>query len=434
MQLEDIAQSALERTKAPSLSIAAVRDGEVVFTQAFGDAAAGSVYNIASVTKQFTAACVLLLARDGKLSLGDRVSRWFPNLTRASDITLEHLLSHTSGYPDYYPLSFADEEKLHDMTPSAIVQRYATQELQFEPGSAYSYSNTGYHIAGLIIERVTGAAFEDFLTQRVLRPAALNETFFNDPPRRTPSHVSGCTRYCLGPQRDAAGERAGWMWASGGLASTARDIAAWHTVLMSEKLLTRDELAVMTRPFKLNDGSASVMALGWFAETRGGRRVIQHSGGMSGFVSQTVVSLEERCSVVALTNGDHVPIGAIASELFEELLPGAKPPAPPAPADPYAAQAAARRWIDAFANAGIDDARLTSEFETFLTQGRKADAQAGLREAGDVRSVEAVTSGERGGMAWHRVRVTFDNALGDAVFRETEAGALAEFNLYPALR
>jgi hypothetical protein len=237
----------------------------------------------------------------------------------------------------------------------------------------------------------------------------------------------------LGPQRDAAGERAGWMWASGGLASTARDLAKWHTALMRGELLTPDELRTMTRPFRLNDGSDAPMALGWFAENRGGNSVIQHSGGMSGFVSQTIVSLDERCSVAALTNGDHVPIGAIATQLFEVVLRGAKAPVPPPPANPQDAEASTRRWIDAFANGNADDSSLTPEFRTFLTQERIADAQTGIREAGSVRGVEAITSGERGAMAWHRVRVTFENATADAVFRQTDDGVLAEFSLSPAL-
>jgi hypothetical protein len=153
---------------------------------------------------------------------------------------------------------------------------------------------------------------------------------------------------------------------------------------------------------------------------------------MSGFVSQTIVSLDERSSVVALTNGDHVPIGAIAAQLFEQVLPGSQAPPPPAPANAQEAEKAARRWIDAFAGANVDDASLTPEFQTFLTPERKADAQIGVREAGGVRSMHAMTSGERGGMAWHRVRVTFEKKAADAVFRQTDDGILAEFNLYPA--
>ncbi|HEY9181497.1 MAG TPA: serine hydrolase domain-containing protein, partial [Candidatus Baltobacteraceae bacterium] len=112
-----IVQRALKNTGAPSLSIAAVVDGKTAYCKAFGDATSESVYSIASITKQFTAACVLLLVREGRLALDDPVAKWFPEVTAAGKITIYHLLTHTSGLSDYYPLSFADEEKQHAAAP-----------------------------------------------------------------------------------------------------------------------------------------------------------------------------------------------------------------------------------------------------------------------------------------------------------------------------
>jgi hypothetical protein len=201
---------------------------------------------------------------------------------------------------------------------------------------------------------------------------------------------------------------------------------------MNGQLLTGEELAIMTRPATLKDPGPSQPALGWFCERRGDRRIIQHSGGVAGFSSQTIVSLDRRCSVVVLANGDYVQTGAIASELFEQLVPGAKPPDAVKPEDPDHARAAAAAWIDALrADSPPDAALLTPEFHAFLDASHLDDARSGLREAGEVQKYCPIASGERGGMAWYRVRCDFPNRRADAVFRETADGRLAEFMLYP---
>lgn len=428
--IDDIVETALQRTAGPSIAVAAIRNGELIYARALGSAKPESLYNIASVTKQFVAACVLLLAREGKLSLDDVAGKYFPHLTQAGRITIRHLLSHTSGYPDYYPLGYADSEKLAPAAPGAIVDRYASLDLQFEPGSTWSYSNTGYHIAGLIIERVSGIPLAEFITSRLLRPAGMKTAFFNDPPSVTSAHAPGYSRFALGPLRPAPGEQAGWMWASGGLAASAWDLAAWHIALMEQRILTAAELQIMTTPVILADGTASATALGWFAEKRGPYDVVHHSGGLSGYAAQTIVALKERTSVVVLSNGDHVQSILIGNTIFEQLLPGARTPialgqvegdAPPR----------VMRWLDAFANGEVDRKALTSDVEAFLTPERLGDAQRGLNSFGARASAGLLAEGERGGMSWTKCRVFFTGGAADVFIRETSDGLLAEFNTYP---
>jgi len=429
-KLDAIFERALQNTLAPSLSVAATRDGRIAYVKSFGSSP-DSVYCIASVTKQFTSACVMRLVRAGVLSLDDRVDRWFPALTRAGDITIRDLLAHSSGYPDYYPLGFADEEKLHDTAPQTIVERYATRELQFEPKTAWSYSNTGYHIAGLIVERVTGRPFGEVLTEYVLRPSGMSASYFNDPPARKPQQVEGYTRFCLGPLRPADAERAGWTYASGAIASTSRDLATWHAALMRRDVFDEREIAEMTSPYTFKDGSHSALGLGWFVEKRGPHDTIHHNGGIAGFSSQTIVSLKERCSVVVLANGDHVPTGPIATQAFEAILPGAAAPALPPVANSAHAEDTANRWLAQFRDTEFDRARLEPELDGYLTAERIDDARRGLREAGEPLGLHAIAAGERGGMPWYRVRTTFAAGKADVVLRETASRNLAEFNVYP---
>lgn len=438
--IDDIAERALDATRGPSLNVALVRDGKIAYRRAFGNdrkepnraASKKTVYNIASVTKQFTAASVMLLARDGKLSLEDRVARYFPNLTRAADVTIEHLLTHTSGYFDYYPLGFPDPEKLADTTPDAIVARYAGGSLQFEPGSACSYSNTGFHIAGRIVELVSGTPFGEFLETRVLRPSGMDDSFFNDPQGVTPAHALGYTRFCLGPLRRAEHERAAWMFSSGGIAATAEDLARWICGYFDNRLLAQEEVARMTTSFVLNDGTPSNSGLGLFIERRGDFPSLAHGGGLAGFATQIIFSLERRCAAVVFANGDHVVSGRVASLAFERLLPGAVPPAGVGAGGTECVGEAAR-WFERFSGGNVDRALLSREFDAYLTQTHLDDAQAGLASLGRGRAFERLAGGERGGMPWARVRAFCDNGNADVVLRVGDTGELAEFNVYPVV-
>src|SRR4029079_305538 len=142
---------------------------------------ANTSFAIGSITKQFTCACVLLLAEDGKLAVSDPVSKYYPHLTQAEVITLLDLMNHTSGYPDYYPLDFVDRRLEKPITLDALLNDYAGAKLDFKTGSRYSYSNTGYILLGGIIEKVTGEKFGDFLQRRILSPVGMKHSHFGTP-------------------------------------------------------------------------------------------------------------------------------------------------------------------------------------------------------------------------------------------------------------
>jgi len=157
-------QAVLDVTGAPSASIAVVRSGEIVYERAYGDgrvdprtpATPSMRYAIGSVSKQFTATAVLLLDEEGKLSLDDKVAKWFPQLTGASEVSLRQLLSMTSGYQDYWPQDYVFSDMQRPATARTILQRWASTALDFAPGTKWQYSNTNYVIAAAIVERVTG--------------------------------------------------------------------------------------------------------------------------------------------------------------------------------------------------------------------------------------------------------------------------------------
>ena len=160
-RIDDIATKALADTGAPSASIAIVKDGQIAAVRAYGQARLDPPtsatpemrYSIGSVSKQFLAGAILLLVQDGKLSLDDHVSRFLPSLTRSNEITIRQLLSHTSGYEDYYPLDYVAPFMQQPVTPQGILERFAGKPLNFEPGTQWQYSNTNYAVAGQFSRR-----------------------------------------------------------------------------------------------------------------------------------------------------------------------------------------------------------------------------------------------------------------------------------------
>ena len=311
-RIDAVANKALADTGAPSASVAVVKDGKIAYVKAYGNArlepaTAASPemrYSIGSVSKQFLAGALLLLVQEGKLSLDDRVGRFLPSLTRASDITLRQLLSHTSGYQDYYPLDYVAPFMLEPVTAEGILDRWAKKPLDFEPGSEWQYSNTNYVVAGRILEKVGGIPLMAFLESRIFRPLGMQSPIDLDAYPLTGSDAAGYTRFGLGPLRAAQPEARGWLYAAGELAMTARDLAAWDQSLLEGKLLKSTALQEMMKPARLNNGAPVNYALGVGISNASGHPRLGHGGAVSGFVSANAVWLDEGIAVVALTNLD----------------------------------------------------------------------------------------------------------------------------------
>src|SRR6202050_1126356 len=206
---------------APSVSIAVVEHGQLAYAKAFGKASLGpdrtadahTRYAVGSVSKQFTAAAILLLAEQGKLSLDDKVSKSFPDLTRANEITVRELLSHTSGYEDYAPQDYMIPEWTKPVTPDEILDKWAKKPLNFDPGTRWQYSNTNYVLAGRIFEKASGQQLMPFLKKTFFAPLHM-DTAGDCSVDKTPQDGIAYTRYALGPARPALREGAGWYFAA----------------------------------------------------------------------------------------------------------------------------------------------------------------------------------------------------------------------------
>src|SRR6185369_4684424 len=244
-KIDSLANDALMKSGVPSASIAVVKDGKIVYLNAYGSArlepktpaTSGMRYSIGSISKQFTAAAMLLLQEEGKLSLDDKVGKFIPDLTRANEVTIRHLLSHTSGYQDYWPQDYVMPTMLQPVTAAKILDLWAKKPLDFDPGTKWQYSNTNYVIAGVIIEKVSGKPLLQFLKEKIFSPLGMASVANIDEKRLGDTDPTGYMRYALGPLRVAPKEGPGWLFAAGELAMTAEDLAKWNISIMDQKLL-----------------------------------------------------------------------------------------------------------------------------------------------------------------------------------------------------
>src|ERR1700722_13629087 len=242
--LDERISAALRSSGAPSVSVAVVQQGETTYAKAFGQsniaenraADTSTRYAIGSVSKQFTAAALLLLAERGKISLDDKVAKYFPDLTQAREVTIRELLSHTSGYEDYAPQDYIIPDWTRATTPGAIMDQWGKKPLNFVPGTHWQYSNTNYVIAGQIFEKVSGEPLLAFLKDKIFQPLEMSSP--GDITEHQPGDASAYTRFALGPPRPVAREGPGWMSAAGELAMTPSDLVRWDIAFIQQKLLS----------------------------------------------------------------------------------------------------------------------------------------------------------------------------------------------------
>jgi CubicO group peptidase (beta-lactamase class C family) len=409
-RIDAIAAKVMEETAVPSVSLAVIKDGEIAYVHAYGNASLDSAtparpemrYCIGSVSKQFLAMAMLLLAEDGKLKLDDPVARYLPDLTRAKDVTLRQLLSHTSGYRDYYPLDYVAPFMTGPVTPDEILERFARIPLDFEPGTQWQYSNTNFVVAGRIVEKVTGMPLMSFLEKRIFQPLGMRSPIDLDAQSLADCDAKGYTRFGLGPVRPVRPEGHGWLYAAGELAMTGRDLALWDLALMEGKLLRPALLDEMIKPTRLKNGAPTNYGLGIGISNAGGHPRLQHGGAVSGFVSLNTVWLDQGAAVVVLCNldGSSAP-GSIANQIGPLLLAEKQDPQ----AAPQLEQA--RRIFSQLQDGAVDRSLLTSDANFYFTPEVLADAASSLKPLGPPATFEQTSMSLRGGMTSRNFQIKF---------------------------
>lgn len=418
------------------LSVAIMREGQIVFAKAYGQrlidpplpVETETCFAVASVTKQFTCACVLLLAEEGKLSFHERVSKYLPHLARADDITLLDLMQHTSGYPDYYPLDFVDRRLARPISRDELLKQYAGGKLHFEPGSRFSYSNTGYIALGAIVEKVSGRSFGDFLTERILKPVGMQHSRFGEPDGLA-SVATGYNAFALDPPEPAQREAAGWIDAAGGLWASASDLLKWDLALAGGKVLKTATFEQMIAPRKLTTGKTSNYGCGLRSEIRDGDLILSHTGGVSGFASYNAILPRTRSGLVVLSNAEHVstvPLRTLLLDLVLKDIAAKETPPVPTIAGPDAKDVI-RRYFAELQAGRIDRTLLGEEFSHFMTDERVQSGGARLKDLGESLDVSIPSpAGERGGMEVVQAQLKFKTTTLRASLYRTPDGKIQQ--------
>jgi CubicO group peptidase (beta-lactamase class C family) len=425
--IDNAANAALTKTGVPAVSIAIVRDGAIVYTKAYGMQRAGQParadarYEIASISKQFTAAAILLLAEDGKLSLDDRVGKYLPGLTRANDVKIRQLLSHTSGYRDFWPQDFPFIDMQKPVTPTEILDRWAKVPLDFEPGARWQYSNTGYVAAGLIVEQVAGKKLLDLLYERVFTRLGMHPV--DQDSGMTAADPVGHHRFALGPVRPADPPAPGWLYAAGELAMSASDLARWDISVIDRSVLRPASYDDQQRIVLLTDGASSNYGLGVDVGIVKGHRRISHGGEAVGFLSENRIYPEDRAAIVVLDNADFGNAHTVIADAIQNIL--------------FADAgdvSRARALYAALRDGKADRAAFTANGNFFFTPQVLADYRASLAPLGEPKSFVRTNSALRGGFTSEAYRLDFGTRQLSIVLRAEPGanGKIEQFTVYPA--
>lgn len=319
----------LERTRAPGAAIAVVENNRVVYRKAYGlrdrerslKADVDTLYEIGSITKQFTAAAILQLQEEGRLDIDDKLAKYLPDAPHAGEITLRQLLSHTSGLPEYLDGPDIEDVATKPATFAQLMARVAGKPLVFAPGSRMTYNNTGYILLGRVIEVVSGESYRDYVRRHLLDRAGMSHT-------HTVADESKLRNMAVGYRiKDGVLERAPTIhdsvgWSAGDLVSTLDDVAKWSRALADGKIVSAKSYREMTTATAIAQGTSDY-GLGLFVDSVRDQPRIGHTGGSFGFTTANEYFPRQHVRIIAFTNlaANPEPGETITNAIFDDLFP-----------------------------------------------------------------------------------------------------------------
>jgi CubicO group peptidase (beta-lactamase class C family) len=327
--IDDYVARQMQQQQIPGVSLAVVQGGRTVKLQGYGFAdlelkvpvTPDTVFEIGSITKQFVAAAIMTLVEQGRINLNEPASRYLPDLPSAwREVTIVQLLTHTSGIPDFEEILGYEAYRV-PTTSQQLIAVAAAKPMDFLPGTQWQYSNTGYYLLGLIIEKVSGAPYGLLLEKQILGPAGMTRTRSSTPTEVIAGRASG---YALADgrlvNRDAMQPTA--VGGAGDLVSTTGDLVKWNALLEAQPVLAKESYARMWANQSLTDGSPSGYGFGWFVSPVRGHRAQEHSGGTAGFSSDILRLPDDRVTVIVLTNSYDANPAGMAGHIAAQFVPG----------------------------------------------------------------------------------------------------------------
>lgn len=433
-EIDDYVRAQIKARNIPGISIAVVRDGKLVKAQGYGmanlelssPATENTVYQLASVTKQFTATAIMMLVEEGKLSLDDKVTAILEGLPATwSNVTLRHLLNHTSGIKSYTNLEGFSKNVRKDYTPQEIVKLVADAPLEFAPGDKWAYNNTGYVLLGMIIEKVSGKSYGALVKERIFQPLEMTSTRMNDLGEIIPNRAHGYSRQPSG-LRNGDYTSPTQPFSAGGLITTVVDLAKWDAAINAGKLLKPATVQMMWTPAKLNDGKTHDYGFGWDVSALRSRKRISHGGGIPGFSTYVERFVDDKLTVIALANLEGARTDAIAHGVAEFYLPELRTQAakPIADKDPESS-AHLKRVIATIAGGTADPNWFTPDGQKFFFPDRVKQGKDMFGSYGEMRSFDLMEESTQGDFKVRSYDAVFGVVPVNFTFRLTADGKIA---------
>lgn len=307
---------------APGLSLLIAKDGKAIYKKAVGMAdlelnvplTTDHVFEIGSITKQFTAVSILMLEEQGKLKIEDEITKYIPDYpTQGKTITIQHLLNHTSGIKSYTSMLNFMANARKDMTPTELIEVFKNEPMDFDPGEKFLYNNSGYILLGYIIEVVSGQSYADFIQEHIFDKVGMTSSYYGSMKKIIPNRARG--------YQDQDGfVNADYLsltlpYAAGSIMSTVDDLLKWQNAISANTLIKRSSLEKAINGSTLNDGEKINYGYGWTKGNVNGSPTIEHSGGIFGYVTNGIFLPEENMYVIALSNCDCSNVGEASTQI-----------------------------------------------------------------------------------------------------------------------
>ena len=315
-------------TKSPGLSILVAKDGKTIYAKGFGMADLENnikvepkhVFEIGSITKQFTAVSILMLEEQGKLSVDHEITKYIPDYpTQGKTITIHHLLNHTSGIKSYTNMPSFMTFTRTDMTPTELIDVFKNEPMEFDPGTQYNYNNSGYIILGHIIEVISKKSYAEFIKTNIFDKLGMANSYYGSMTQLIPNRARGYS------ETDSGYRNANYLsmtipYAAGSIMSTTEDLLKWQNAINANTLISKNSLAKATNGSKLNNGENIPYGYGWIKGNIRGSKTYEHSGGIFGYSSNGIFLPEKNIYIIGLTNCDCGNVGAITTNVAAIVL------------------------------------------------------------------------------------------------------------------
>jgi len=399
--IDAIGRASIDQGGAPSVSIAVLRGGTFVYRKQFGvsnveDAVVPddqTRYPIGSNTKQFTAVAILMLQDRGKLNVDAPLATYLPEIPHAKQVTLRNLLMHTGGYAEFTAREDFDEVGARPATPAQVVAASVKEPLAFKPGTKREYSNTGYMLLTMVIERLSHQSYGDFIRTHIFEPLGMTHSFVRTYDDTRPDVATEYDDYALGPWEHADHISYTWFGGAGSIITDPEDLAKWNAALDGGKLLSPRSQREMMTPVKVDatfpDYGFAIMV----SKLPNGHREIYHGGNTMGAATQDARFPDDHLQIIVLANSGAYSYDEAVKAIYGILVPA--PPATPGPTGKPAAKAptpqgpkanpadvaAAKAWLENAIAGRIDDAKLRPDFRAHLIPAHRAALRA-LAELG----------------------------------------------------